>query len=481
MKSYLKGFTCLMLIALSIAANGQSFKKTPGKVELQDGDTFVFIGNSITHQCLYTQYLENYFFTRYPDRKINLINAGVSGDFAGDVLIRLEDDVLAHKPKYATILIGMNDGEYVKWNDKTFGKYKSDMTALTDKLEAANIQPILLTPTFFDTRQAFKGETEFDPKEASDLHYDATLSYFGTWNAEVASRNGYGFADLHGDLTHFTRKMRQSDPDFTFIPDAIHPEEDGHLIMALSVLKGMEADPLVSEIVIDLNPDGNWTYRVTNGIIDNQQDKEISFDFLANALPWVVPEGAAMAYDLTGAGSLMSKEVIRATGLSHGQYELYINETLIGTYSHQAFASGVEIQENNNTPQYQQALAVAKLNHERNEHYISRLRNHWLLRKELWQLKHNLYVEEEEDLVEDEEEEEMEPEILTEDDKRAIEEDEKEELIFSEAIAMGHDKYLEKRFEERNTSLQRQADELLEKIYEINQPKTLRYTIKKIQ
>ncbi|MEM0970129.1 MAG: GDSL family lipase, partial [Verrucomicrobiota bacterium] len=29
----------------------------------QDGDCIVFLGDSITHQCLYTQYLENFFLT----------------------------------------------------------------------------------------------------------------------------------------------------------------------------------------------------------------------------------------------------------------------------------------------------------------------------------------------------------------------------------------------------------------------------------
>src|SRR5690242_15012298 len=37
------------------------------KLDLKDGDTVVFLGDSITHQCLYTQYLEDFFYTRYPN------------------------------------------------------------------------------------------------------------------------------------------------------------------------------------------------------------------------------------------------------------------------------------------------------------------------------------------------------------------------------------------------------------------------------
>src|SRR5688500_5067517 len=37
-------------------------KALSGPIQLKDGDTFVFLGDSITHQCLYTQYVEDYFY-----------------------------------------------------------------------------------------------------------------------------------------------------------------------------------------------------------------------------------------------------------------------------------------------------------------------------------------------------------------------------------------------------------------------------------
>ena len=58
----------------------------PKGLGLKDGDRFLFIGDSITHQCLYTQYVENFFYTRYPQTRIKFRNAGVSGDRAADAL-----------------------------------------------------------------------------------------------------------------------------------------------------------------------------------------------------------------------------------------------------------------------------------------------------------------------------------------------------------------------------------------------------------
>ena len=55
-------------------------------VELQDGDSIVFLGDSITHQCLYTQYVEDYLYTRMPHLRLRVHNAGVGGARAWDAL-----------------------------------------------------------------------------------------------------------------------------------------------------------------------------------------------------------------------------------------------------------------------------------------------------------------------------------------------------------------------------------------------------------
>ncbi len=97
-------------------------------MELKDGDSIVFYGDSITHQRLYTQYLEDYFYTRYPHTHLKIHNAGVSGSVAWEALTRFEDDVAAYKPKYVTVLLGMNDGNHEPFNQSIFETYRRDMT-----------------------------------------------------------------------------------------------------------------------------------------------------------------------------------------------------------------------------------------------------------------------------------------------------------------------------------------------------------------
>ena len=142
----------------------------PAKIDLQDGDTLVFLGDSITHQRLYTQYVEDFFYTRYPDRRINFHNAGIGGARAWDALQRVNRDVLDYNPRYVTILLGMNDGSYQPFNTEIFKTYQRDMTQLVAEIREGGATPILMSPTMFDARAGneskfrsfFPNQTEVD-------------------------------------------------------------------------------------------------------------------------------------------------------------------------------------------------------------------------------------------------------------------------------------------------------------------------------
>lgn len=76
---------------------------------LRDGDTVVFLGDSITAARTYGKFIENYTLLRYPNRKVRFINSGLGGDTADGGLKRLERDVFAHKATVLTVAFGTND------------------------------------------------------------------------------------------------------------------------------------------------------------------------------------------------------------------------------------------------------------------------------------------------------------------------------------------------------------------------------------
>src|SRR5262245_2740383 len=80
-----------------------------GDFALRDGDTVVFLGDSITAARTYGKIIENYTLLRFPDRKMRFINSGVGGDTAAGGLKRLDRDVFAHKPTVLFVAYGVND------------------------------------------------------------------------------------------------------------------------------------------------------------------------------------------------------------------------------------------------------------------------------------------------------------------------------------------------------------------------------------
>src|SRR5437868_5950746 len=76
---------------------------------LKDGDTVVFLGDSITAGRGYTQMIENYTLLRFPQRHVQFFNAGKGGETAFGAISRLNSDVFVHKPTVVTVAYGIND------------------------------------------------------------------------------------------------------------------------------------------------------------------------------------------------------------------------------------------------------------------------------------------------------------------------------------------------------------------------------------
>ncbi len=76
---------------------------------IRDGDTVVFLGDSITAARTYGKIIENYTLLRYPDRKVHFINAGWGGETAAGALKRLDHDVFDRGATLVTVAYGIND------------------------------------------------------------------------------------------------------------------------------------------------------------------------------------------------------------------------------------------------------------------------------------------------------------------------------------------------------------------------------------
>ncbi len=362
--------------AAAVAAPPQAFKTLVDRVEMKDGDTWVFLGDSITHQCQYTQYVENFYYTRYPKMKVRFHNAGVGGDRAADALARFDADVASYKPKYVTILLGMNDGGYTNYQQPIFDAYQRDMTTVLDKIAAIGATAIPMTPTMFDSRAS--KQMNRPNTEMKERYYNGVLSLFGSWLREQALERGLGFVDMWSPLNNLTFEQRKKDPNWTMIGDAVHPGASGQAVMAVAVLNDIVPKSVVSQIIIT-QEGGKPASRAVRGTIGKLEkgNNSLSWDFTAEALPWVLTSDAAEGYKLTHAGHRNSNEKVTVRDLAPGRYDLKIDGQLIGTYTSGQLAAGVELEENSKTPQFQQAVKVAELNKQKNDEAMRPLRNAW--------------------------------------------------------------------------------------------------------
>lgn len=110
------------------------------------GERVVFVGNSITHGGHYHSFIWLYYMTRFPDKPITIMNAGIGGESAWDIKDRLDYDVFDRNPTYVTLTFGMNDTGYdIYWKEnakelseqrgKIIGKLSGNGKALVSEKE----------------------------------------------------------------------------------------------------------------------------------------------------------------------------------------------------------------------------------------------------------------------------------------------------------------------------------------------------------
>lgn len=215
-----------------------------GDFILRKNDRVVFLGDSITEQQLYTNYVETYLASRYPELKLVFYNAGWGGDAAPRGCLRLERDVLALKPTVVTICYGMNDGQYCQPTEAIRDAFVAGMKGLVARLKAAGVRVVLLTPGMVDETEA--------PHLAAVEYNAKGLRILADEVLKLAEAEQLPVSDLHALMNEVDRKAKAADPEFCMIPDAVHPDPAGHLVMAYGLLQALGVPPCREELTVEV-------------------------------------------------------------------------------------------------------------------------------------------------------------------------------------------------------------------------------------
>lgn len=448
-------------LAIGSALNAQEIKP------FKEGERAVFLGNSITDGGHYHSYIWLYYMTRFPEMPITVFNGGIGGDTAYDMNKRLDNDIFSKNPTSLMVTFGMNDSGYFEYNGdnaKEFGeqKYQESIKNYQDMEKRFKELP--------DTRIVMVGTSPYDEGaeiEGNNFHgKNATIERIVEYQINSAKQNGWEYTDMNAPMMELNRKGQQKNPAFTLCgSDRIHPDNDGHMVMAYLFLKAQGfAGKCVADM--DINAKTMQVVKEENCTVSNlkKAGNEIKFDYLAKALPypmdtiargWMQNRPQSAAKDVVPFVEEMNQERLVVTGLS-GKYKLLIDGEEIGVWSAKDLAKGINLAEITLTPQYQQALAVMRLNERRWD--IERQ-----FREYAW-CQHGFFQQEG---------------LLNANNRKAIKVMD-DNIEKNGWLKSRRDRYAEMMHEPVRKGMQAEMDALVNTIYESNKPVTRHFVLRKI-
>jgi lysophospholipase L1-like esterase len=367
----------LSLLSLILAAGGLAKPAlAQNHYYLKPGDRVVFYGDSITEQRLYTNFVEAYTVTRFPDLNVTFIHSGwggdrVTGGGGGPIDTRLERDVIAYKPTVVTIMLGMNDGQYRAFDQGIFEIYENGYRHIVETLkkDLPQARITLIEPSPYDdvTRPpAFEGG------------YNAVLRRYGQFVQQLAKEQHFTVTDANAPLVQALVQAMRLNPDLArqIIPDRVHPAPGGHLILAEAILKAWHAPSTVTSVEIDAA--GKKVAAARNAAVKNlRTGPGISWTETDHALPMPLHLSdpvVALALRVSDFVPTLDEQPLKVTGLDQAQYELKIDGKEVGKFTKQDLAQGINLALLP-TPMLDQANAVYDLTVLHNNIHYSRWRN----------------------------------------------------------------------------------------------------------
>lgn len=201
----------------------------------KSGDKVLFIGDSITdcgrrgdhapYGHGYVRKITELITAKYPELDITYVNKGIGGDIVEGLENRWDTDVIDERPEWVSVKIGINnasrqlgqgisnDEYHPEWEDS----YRRILTRVKNELDA----PLFLFEIFY---------IEEDVDNPRPLAVDAYNACIHRLAAEFDAR-------LIQTNNAFDRAVAARPGALWTTQDGVHPNAEGHTLMALEFLK----------------------------------------------------------------------------------------------------------------------------------------------------------------------------------------------------------------------------------------------------
>ena len=311
---------------------------------LRDGDTVVFLGDSITAARTYGKFIENYTLLRYPNRKVRFINAGFGGDTAEGGLKRLERDVFAHKATVLTVAFGMNDiGWGVYADEEHKRKYLDAVRGIVTACRERGVRVYLCSAAVTGADPA-KSEESFLQKMCDE---GMALSKSLGGEAIDVQRS---MRDIQKRVWGWNEKLKEinknkddAKQDSLHAADGVHLNDLGQLAMAFAILKGLGAPADVSSATLDF-ADEKVMSSVGCEVSKIRRDGErLEFTRLDSGLPFNHGIFFALHFRFVPVPSELNRYLLSVKNLPAGKYDVSADDRAVGSFTAAQLSEGVNI------------------------------------------------------------------------------------------------------------------------------------------
>jgi len=209
------------------------------RMRIADGKTLVMIGDSIT-DCErkrpygeglfsgtgkgYVALVEALLQSKYPERRIRIINMGISGNTVRDLKARWASDVEELRPDWVSIMIGINDVwrqfdmPAIRSAHVYLEEYEETLNELVARTKPKTEGIVLMMPFYIEPNRE-------DPMRAEMDRYGAAVK-------RIAQKHGTLLVDTQAAIDALTVHLYPA----AIAWDRVHPNLTGHMAIARAFL-----------------------------------------------------------------------------------------------------------------------------------------------------------------------------------------------------------------------------------------------------
>jgi lysophospholipase L1-like esterase len=261
-----------LLFVMAAAGSAAPVRDRP---RLQQGDFIAICGDSITEERIYSVYIQDYLLMCQPAAKLRTLQAGWDGEQAPGFQRRMEYDVLTLGPNVATTCYGMNDGGYSPMTAEKGQRYRDSMRAIVKKFRENGVNFIVVgSPGCVDS-------DTFNNNPAEAAMYNKTLAEMRDIARDVAKEEGVVFANVYDPMMEVMAKTKAKYGRSYHLAGVhgVHPDLNGHLVMAYAFLKALGCEGDIGTITVDMASGrgqataGHKILSAANGVIEVESSR----------------------------------------------------------------------------------------------------------------------------------------------------------------------------------------------------------------